>query len=49
MVSSSERPIEAVEVAEGGTTAASFFGLLSSLKENYSTSKRRERAKDRKL
>jgi hypothetical protein len=34
--------LEAVEVAEGGTTMVSFFSLSSSLKGNYSISRRRE-------
>jgi hypothetical protein len=35
------------EKPKGGTTVASFFGLSSSLRENYSTSRRRKIAKDR--
>jgi hypothetical protein len=34
--------LEAVEVAKGGITVVSFFGLSSSLKANYSMSRGRE-------
>jgi hypothetical protein len=38
-----------VEVAEGRTTVAAFFGLSSSLKENYSSSREREGQKKENL
>jgi hypothetical protein len=37
----------AAEKLKGGNAVASFFGLSSSLRENYSTSRRRKTAKDR--
>jgi hypothetical protein len=40
--------LEAVEVAEGGTTAAAFFGLSSSLKIKLSDIKEKEKIKKRK-
>jgi hypothetical protein len=36
-----------VKATERGTTMASFFGLSSSLKGNYSTSRGREESKDK--
>jgi hypothetical protein len=44
-VSSWECPLGVVKAAERGTTLASFFGLSSSLKGNYSTSRGQEESK----
>jgi hypothetical protein len=49
MVSSGERFFGAVEVAEGRTTVAAFFGLSSLLKENYSSSREGEDQKKENL
>jgi hypothetical protein len=38
-----------VEVPKGGTAAASFFGLSSSLRRNHSTSRRRKESRIEKL